>query len=216
MAGGEVRTRTSKLEVRRSRAEGRPFAGVVAGPRIILRRWTEGDLASIEAWFGRALGLATAGAAAKLAELREEAEADPARWVLSISESPGRPVGVLAFRAPWPSDGWLGFELVVLAEEARGRGLALEAVTVVEGEARSGGLAGAFAAPVRAEFGRALYFWLRLGYRPLLRSRLPFRQRRIRPGRRPGPGGADFGEPSGRASGRGLSRDDLWLVRDEP
>ena len=175
------------LEAQGLKGGGRAFQ--VGGPRVRLRLLVEGNLAAFEGWFGRALGLSPAESAAKLARLWEESVSDASRWLLAVSEGPAPPAGIVACRVPWPSSGWLTFELAVLAEETRGRGLALEAVTVIEREARARGLADAFAAPVEAEFGRAVYFWLRLGYRPVLRSQLPWPDR----------GGAD-----------------LWVVRDRP
>jgi hypothetical protein len=44
----------------------------------------------------------------------------------------------------------------------------------LEEDARRQRLAHRFAAGVTADAGRALYFWLRLGYRPLLQADLPW------------------------------------------
>jgi GNAT superfamily N-acetyltransferase len=86
----------------------------------------------------------------------------------------GEVVGLLDQRAPYPAAGWLTVGFLALAEPCRGRGLGSEAVLALEEEASGLGLARRFAAGVVADAGRALYFWLRLGYRPLLQAHLPW------------------------------------------
>jgi GNAT superfamily N-acetyltransferase len=83
-------------------------------------------------------------------------------------------VGLLDRRAPYPAAGWLTVGFLALAEPYRGRGLGSEAVLALEEEASRLGLAHRFAAGVVADAGRVLYFWLRLGYRPLLQAHLPW------------------------------------------
>jgi RimJ/RimL family protein N-acetyltransferase len=86
----------------------------------------------------------------------------------------GELVGLLDRRAPYPEAGWLTVGFLAVGARYRGRGLGSEAVLALEEEARRRGLAHRFAAGVIADARRALYFWLRLGYRPLLQADLPW------------------------------------------
>ena len=72
------------------------------------------------------------------------------------------PIGVLRYTLP--SDGWLEFTFLALAAGHRGWGYGSEAVRLVEGSA----LGERFLARVYQGNGLALYFWLRMGYRPAI------------------------------------------------
>lgn len=92
--------------------------------------------------------------------------------VLALAEPSGRALGFLGYAlggpAPPLKEGpWLTIPFLVIDPQERGQGLGTEAILLLEGEARSRGLARRFAAPVPLAEGLALYFWLRLGYRPL-------------------------------------------------
>jgi hypothetical protein len=65
-----------------------------------------------------------------------------------------------------PSDGWLEVEWVELGMEWRRHGLAAEAMRLLEDEAARRWGAQGVRAEVPLGIGLALYFWLRLGYRP--------------------------------------------------
>ena len=147
--------------------------------RVVLRTLSEADLPLIEPWYARAAeAIAGLGAGRSEADPRqhlEEARSQPGRELLAIVlADDGELVGLLDRRAPCPEAGWLTVSFLAMAEHHRGRGLGSEAVLALEEEARRRGLAHRFAAGVTADAGRALYFWLRLGYRPLLQADLPW------------------------------------------
>jgi len=151
----------------------------VSAGRAALRRLSEADLPLIEPWYGQAVGAAAGPNAGRLeADLRqhfEEARSRPDRELLAIVlAGNGELAGLLNRRAPYPVANWLTVGFMALAEPYRGRGLGSEAVVVLEEDARRRGLAHRFAAGVSVDAGRALYFWLRLGYRPLLQADRPW------------------------------------------
>ena len=73
-------------------------------------------------------------------------------------------IGGLAFRI---RSGQLTVDSIVIAKDSRARGYGSEAVQLLEGEAIRMTLARQFMSDVTRQHGRCLYFWLRLGYRPL-------------------------------------------------
>jgi GNAT superfamily N-acetyltransferase len=73
------------------------------------------------------------------------------------------------YRADDPARGWLSVGFIALAAAQRGWGYGSEAVRLVEAEAK----AARFRADVDAGNGLALYFWLRLGYRPARPEEVP-------------------------------------------
>jgi ribosomal protein S18 acetylase RimI-like enzyme len=152
-------------------------AAVNAG-RVALRPLLEADLPLVEPWYDRSARTAGLHAARWEADLRrhfEEARSQPGRELQAIVLTGGKElVGLLDRRASYPAEGWLTVCFLAVAESCRGRGLGSEAVLALEDDARCRGLACHFAAGVAAEAGRALYFWLRLGYRPLLQVDVPW------------------------------------------
>jgi RimJ/RimL family protein N-acetyltransferase len=145
---------------------------------VLLRPLSEADLPLIEPWHGRAAAIVRPQAGRGEANLQqdfEEARSQPDRELLAIVlASDGELIGLLDCWSPYPAASWLTVDLLAIAEPYRGRGLGAEAVLVLEEGARRRGLAHRFAAVVSADAGRALYFWLRLGYRPLLQADLPW------------------------------------------
>jgi len=146
---------------------------------VTLRPLSEADLPLIEPWYRRAAAaIAGLRAGRREADLRqhfEEARSQPGRELLAIAlASDGELVGLLDRWSPYPATGWLTVGFLAVGERCRGRGLGTDAVLALEEEARRRGLAHRFAAGVSADAGRALYFWLRLGYRPLLQADLPW------------------------------------------
>ena len=75
--------------------------------------------------------------------------------------------GVLAFR-PGPGDGAATLLAVAVAPPRRGRAVGLRAVTACERRLARAGVRELYASVPRGN-GRGVYFWLRAGYRPLLR-----------------------------------------------
>ena len=157
----------------------RPAENAADERRVALRSLSEADLPLIEPWYARAglwqvTGLHAGRPEVDLRGHFEEARSQPGRDLLAIAmASDGEIVGLLDRRVPYPEADWLTVGFLALAEPYRGRGLASEAVLALEEEVRRRGLAHRFAAGVTAGAGRALYFWLRLGYRPLLQADLP-------------------------------------------
>jgi RimJ/RimL family protein N-acetyltransferase len=146
--------------------------------RVALRPLSGEDVPLIEPWYGRAAttaGLPVSQPDADLRQHLEEARSQPGRELLAIVlASNGELAGLLDRRAPHPAAGWLTVGFLAVAEPWRGRGLGSEAVLALEEDVRRRGLAHRFAAGVTVDAGRALYFWLRLGYRPLLQADLPW------------------------------------------
>ena len=90
-----------------------------------------------------------------------------ARILVITRAAEDEPIGLLRYRAGEPAEGCVTLGRVVLAAEARRRGLGADAVQLFEeAVARRYGVRH-FRAGVDAGNGLALYFWLRLGYRPL-------------------------------------------------
>lgn len=115
------------------------------GPRVNLRPIRAGDIPLIEA-------------------LRSGSQDSEALVITRAGED--SPIGLLQFRTDMPSEGWVTIEDVALTEEVRRWGLGQEAVRVFEQDAVDRGLRH-FATSIDPGQGLGLYFWLRLGYRPL-------------------------------------------------
>ena len=81
----------------------------------------------------------------------------------AIMDEVGKEIGYVEFAL---GDGWLDVWWVELAVEHRRRGLGVDAVRLLEVEARRRWGVRGIRAEVPVENGLALYFWLRLGYRP--------------------------------------------------
>lgn len=89
-----------------------------------------------------------------------------------IIERDSEPAGVLVVRMHAPAEGSAIVELVATPKEQARRGSAMQACVLLEGDLRSQGVARVYA-PAPAAHGIAMYFWIRLGYRPLLRDDWP-------------------------------------------
>jgi hypothetical protein len=138
--------------------------------RVTLRAIADDDLAAVEAWWPEAAatvqGFTTP---ADTSELHDLIEASHATLVVALGNDP-TPIGLLAYVLP--AEGWLEFRFVALAAGRRGWGYGAEAVQAVE----ASGLAERFTADVHAANGLALYFWLRMGYRPASPAELTWRE----------------------------------------
>jgi len=158
---------------RRARARGRSTDFHATGPRLALRPLTQSDLPAVEPWYGETV-LRFVPGDLQLADLRRQLTdtlRDEHRHLLAITiHDISVPVGLLCFRTDYPRPGTFTIDLLLLESPHRGRGLGGEAVIVLEKEVVGRGMGQRFLAPVAASQGRALYFWLRLGYRPLLQA----------------------------------------------
>ncbi|MSQ61441.1 MAG: GNAT family N-acetyltransferase [Dehalococcoidia bacterium] len=135
---------------------------VIAGREVAVRPARASDGHALRGWLGDALNAAVEeGAEAErlLGEFERGLEAGAGVYLI---EEAGAVVG--AVRARLVADGEAArFDALVVRPEARRRGIGAKALALVE-EATG---ARRFLAETRARDGRALYFWLRLGYRPI-------------------------------------------------
>lgn len=131
---------------------------------MTLRAPRMGDAEAIAVWLPGALTTAIAGAdeAGRAADsLRAKVEAsDPA---MRIIEADGEPQGIAAVEREGDD---VRIAAVAVRPEARGRGLSAMALVAIE--ASLAPRPRRLLAPVAPSDGRALYFWLRLGYRPIV------------------------------------------------
>jgi GNAT superfamily N-acetyltransferase len=128
--------------------------------RISLRLATTDDLPQIEPWYAEAAALACADLT--LDERLDATEASKRELRIIATADDPAPVGLLQYRPGFPGKGWLAIDFLALAAGRRGWGYGSEAARLVEESAG----ATRFLAEVDARNGLALYFWLRLGYRP--------------------------------------------------
>jgi GNAT superfamily N-acetyltransferase len=84
----------------------------------------------------------------------------------------GDAVGLAVYRVHAPRDGAAIVEMVATRPEYARRGSGMAAVAGVEDALRQQGVRIVYA-PAPAVHGIAAYFWIRLGYRPLLRAEWP-------------------------------------------
>jgi ribosomal protein S18 acetylase RimI-like enzyme len=82
---------------------------------------------------------------------------------VAITDPTGEEIGFIDCSV---RDGWLDVRWIELAVEHRRRGLGAEAVQLLEAEAAERWGVRGVRANVPRDVGLALYFWLRLGYRP--------------------------------------------------
>lgn len=126
--------------------------------RILLRRAQARDLPAIEPWYGEA---ARSVFGAEVPAEEPDLQGRFARgnlWVIQRD----RPVGVLEGVPGCPVNGWVSVGFVALEGGQRGWGYGSEAVREFEARYPHS----RFLAQVAPLNGLALYFWLRMGYRP--------------------------------------------------
>jgi hypothetical protein len=128
--------------------------------RITLRPATKGDLPQIEPWYAEAAALAHTDATLK--ERFTANNASKRELLLIVKADDPAPIGLLQYRPGFPNEGWLAIDFLALAAGRRGWGYGSEAVHLLEEQH----IASRFLAETDARNGLALYFWLRLGYRP--------------------------------------------------
>ncbi len=85
--------------------------------------------------------------------------------VITRRDDPGV-IGLLDYRLGEPEPGRLAIGFIAVAKGYRGWGYGSEAVRLLEAEAARRWGAQGFRAGADMRNGLALYFWLRLGYRP--------------------------------------------------
>lgn len=89
-----------------------------------------------------------------------------------IIERDGERVGVLIYRLHTPKRGKATIELIATPPEHARRGSGMKAAAMIEDELCAQGVREIYA-PAPAAHGIAMYFWIRLGYRPLERDAWP-------------------------------------------
>ncbi len=84
----------------------------------------------------------------------------------------GDDAGVVVYRVDAPQRGSAIIEIIATPPKHARRGSGMSAAAAVEDELRAAGVRVVYA-PAPAMHGIAMYFWIRLGYRPLLRAAWP-------------------------------------------
>jgi hypothetical protein len=136
-----------------------PAAAVAAEPVSVLRPLREGDAQAIARWYDKAIVLA--GAPASLSDLIGSTHGR--QTLVLVEEDSEEPAGVMAVVLDRPEPDWATVALLAVAAQEQ-RDLAAQAVAVLE--ARLRGEASHIRTAMPLDVGLALYFWLRLGYRP--------------------------------------------------
>lgn len=116
------------------------------GQRVRLRPAREDDLPLIE-------GLLAGGPAGETLVIAPRGE--------------DKPIGVLQYRMNEPSKGWATIDYLAVVEGSRRWGLGQDAVRLLEDDLAQQEDVRHFRTTIDTGQGLALYFWLRLGYRPL-------------------------------------------------
>lgn len=137
------------------------MAGAAAGPdmNVALRPEVAADAPWLERWL-------PAVAASVGYEQRGDSPA-----AMRIIVRDGRDIGVLRYHLRRATADALIDLVAAPAEESR-RGAGMAAAALAEGELRAAGASRVFA-PAPQAHGIAVYFWIRLGYRPLMHPEWP-------------------------------------------
>ena len=140
---------------------------------VALRPLEDGDVPWIDNWLG--------GVAASVGyELHGGSPGDWLRRRLArerrlrveIIERDGRPAGIVVYRARTPRHDAAIIELVATPPSEARRGSGMAAAALLEEQLRAEGVRVVYA-PAPAVHGIDVYFWIRLGYRPLQRDDWP-------------------------------------------
>ena len=142
-----------------------PAPSLAEKPPPLLRPLRESHAEAIGRWYAKAVVLA--GAPVPLSYLLNSTGR---RRTLALTDGTRQePVGLMAVAVDDPGPGWATVVLLAIATQEQ-RDLAGQAVALFEKAVRSE--ARHIRAAVPADVGLALYFWLRLGYRPATPDRL--------------------------------------------
>ena len=136
-----------------------PAASEDAGLTAILSPPLAGDIEAIARWYPKAIVLA--GSPAPLRDLFDST--DRRRTLVLTDGTRQEPVGLVVVAVNDPEPGWATVALLAIARQEE-REIAALGVALLEAHLR--GEAGHIRAAVPLDMGLALYFWLRLGYRP--------------------------------------------------
>lgn len=140
---------------------------------IALRELAENDGAWLDTWLptvAQVVGYETTTSAALTSRLRDERGLR-----VSVIERDGERVGLVAYTLNAPKRASARFDLVATPAEHARKGAGMIAAALVEDEMRASGVRLAYA-PAAAMHGISMYFWIRLGYAPLLKTEWPCQQ----------------------------------------
>lgn len=134
---------------------------MTAGPLAVLRPLREGDAEAVARWQAKAVVLA--GLPGSLSDPLDSTD----RRQKMVLTKPRRdePAGLIPVALDDPEPGWATVALLAVAAQEQ-RDLAALGIALLEASLRGQGKHIRAAAPPDA--GLALYFWLRLGYRPAI------------------------------------------------
>jgi hypothetical protein len=138
-----------------------PTAADAAGLTAVLSPPLAGDIEAIARWFDKAMVLA--GSPVPLNELLDSTGR---RRTLVLTDGVNQGlIGLMAVAVGDPNPGWAVVDLLAIARQEE-RDIAALGVALLEAHLR--GEASHIRAAVPLDVGLALYFWLRLGYRPVV------------------------------------------------
>jgi len=140
----------------------------------VLRPIREADVEPIARWYDTAVVLA--GSPAPLSDLLDST--DRGRSVVLTDDTNQEPVGLILVAVDDPESGWATVNLLAIAGPEE-RDVAALGVALLEAHLQRE--AGHIRAAVPADVGLALYFWLRLGYRPVVSSERLWMTRELAP-----------------------------------
>ncbi len=137
---------------------------------VSLRQLKVADDAWLDSWLApAAAGAGAEGIVASTLRSRIRTERGARAWII---ERAGASVGVVVARIGVPQPNAAIVELVATPPAEARRGAGMAAAAMIEPSLRRAGVRRVFA-PAAAAHGIAVYFWIRLGYRPLSRGEWP-------------------------------------------
>ena len=139
--------------------------------KVSLRPLVPADAAWLDPWLADVVALLGCDVAVSAAALCRRAAQDRAVRARAI-ERDGPPIGVALYTLDRPGRAAATIDLVATSPGQARRGAGMTAARLAEGEMRAAGISRVYA-PAPATHGIAVYFWIRLGYRPLLRPAWP-------------------------------------------
>jgi len=132
-------------------------ASIAAQPIAALRPLRQSDVEAVARWYDQAVVLA--GERRSLSDLLDSSS----QVLVLIDGRRQEPVALILPTIDDPEDGWATVTLLIVSQEERE--LAARGIAFLEAALRLGVEHVRVAVP--ADVGLALYFWLRLGYRPI-------------------------------------------------
>jgi hypothetical protein len=141
---------------------------------IALRPLLDADAAWLDGWLApvaASVGYDEIDVTRPGASLRERAQRDGGVRATVIVRD-GADAGLAVYRRAALNRGSAIIEIVATPPASARKGSGMMAAALIEEELRTGGVRSLYA-PAPAAHGITMYFWIRLGYRPLLRGQWP-------------------------------------------